>query len=125
MSYDTYTVTLTDLGTYSIDIVAFSPKEAERIAQTVLHDEAQRGVAGLRIIQRETTGAALVATIQPTRRFEVRFEQIAEHALSLRANDNTEAIIHAKRLVEENCGSIEFDLVDMRNGPIHAREIVS
>lgn len=113
MSIKTFSVTLTDLGSYSVDVAAFDEKQACDIAKQVLHEHAIAPVTGLSIKTRETQAIAVLADPQPVHAYRVRFSQNIQHEMLLPAPDRSQAIQHANWLIA-NSGPMEFDMIDER-----------
>src|SRR4051812_48472814 len=113
MSIKTFSVTLTDLGTYTLDVAAFDEKQASAIARQVLHEPAFAVVTGLSIKARETQATAIIAEPQPERAYRVKFWQRVLHDMRLSANDHREAAQRAEWLINDT-GRLEFDTIDER-----------
>lgn len=113
MSIKTFTVTLTDLGTYTIDVAAFDPEQAGSIAKQVLWEHAFTAVPGLSIKARETQTAPVLAELQPIAAYRVKFWQRVQHEMRLPANDRHEAVQRAEWLIND-VGPLEFDMIDER-----------
>lgn len=119
-----FTVTLTDLGTYTLKVVAGDERSARSIAVDTLQ-EAAMPTPGLAITSRTTDAAAVLDDPQPTRMFKVTATEIHEMEARIPAEDRASAILHAKRIVHV-CGPLDdFDLADCRIGDdIRAVEVV-
>lgn len=120
-----YTVTLTDLGTYTVTVAADTPGEAESIAKTILFEEAATFPAGLRIIKREADATAEPAVDVPVRQFRVDATYKIDFQMTVPAANREEAQRHARRLYDINCGPFEFERTDERVGPFTAEEVLS
>jgi hypothetical protein len=120
-----YTVTLTDLGTYTVTVAADTPAEAENIAKSVLFEEATNFPAGMRVIKREADAKAEPAVDLPVRQFRVDATYRIDFQLTVPAASREEAQLHARRLYDINCGPFEFDMTDQRVGPFTAEEVLS
>lgn len=125
MSSFLYSVTLTDLGTYRVTVAADSASEAQRIAKSVLYEEATQLPPGTEILKRETEAVADIATEQPIRRFKVEGCYRIEFSLVVPAANGREAERHAQRIYSDNCGPFEFDHDGGNVSHFTAREIVS
>jgi hypothetical protein len=122
MSIKTFKVTLTDLGTYTLDVAAFDEKQACDIAKQVLHEHAFAAVTGLSIKGRETQGTAVPADPQPAHTYRVRFSQNIQHEMRLPASDRHIAIQRADWLIAD-AGPLEFDMIDERVDGIVAEAV--
>ena len=122
MSIKSFSVTLTDLGTYTLNVVAFDAKQACDIAKQVLHEHAIAPVTGLSIKARETQGTAVLADPQPEHCYRVRFSQNIRHEMRLPAADRSQAIQHADWLIAD-AGPMEFDMVDERVEGLYAEAV--
>lgn len=125
MSYQNFTVMLTDLATYRINVAACSAAEAQRIAKTVLVEEATTLPDGMTIIKRETDATAEPAQDASLRPYRVHGTYKLDFAMTLPAACAREAERHARRLYDENCGPYEFEIGDERIGPFTAGEVRS
>jgi hypothetical protein len=125
MRNELYTVTLTDLGEYTVTVAACSVDEAQSIAKEVLHEEAYTPAQGLVGIKRTTEAKAILAEPQPTRTFDVSATYMLDFSMKVPASDRSEAQQHAKRLYQANAGPFEFDHDGDRVGLFHAREVAS
>jgi len=96
-----YTVTLTDLGTFTADVVANSPEEATAIAKEQLW-AAYRSPAGFKTDKRETDGKAEIAARQPYLMHSVSLWYQVRCAYQVPATTETEAKEHVRRLIELN-----------------------
>ena len=96
-----YTVTLTDLGSYTTEVVAKSPEEAEAIAKGLLWDGFAKP-AGLKINKRETDADASVAQRQPRLLHSVTAWYRMKCTQMVPATTNEEAITHFRRLLDLN-----------------------
>lgn len=113
MNLQQYTVTLTDLGTYTLKVAAADEKSAQAIAIDTLHDAAQP-TPGLSIVSRTTDTIAVLDEPQPSRIFKVTLNQIHELQADLPAEDRASAILQARRIFG-SCGPfLDFDLTDCR-----------
>src|SRR3954447_20754849 len=113
MSIKTFSVTLTDLGSYTVDVAAFDEQQACEIAKQVLHEHASAPGTGLSINTRETQASAVLADPQPAQAYRVRFSQNVQHEMRLPASDRSRAIQHANWLIAD-AGPMEFDMIDER-----------
>jgi hypothetical protein len=125
MTYQTYTLTLTDLGTYTVSVIAETPEEAARIATSVLHEEATVLPDGMTISDRKTDVAASVAENQPTQMYRVSSTYELDFSMTFPARSRAEAVAAARRLYDESCGPFEFNHDDDRVRPFCAREVPS
>ncbi len=124
MSYQRYTVTLTDLATFRLNVAAISPDEATRIAKTVLYEEATTPPSGMTIVKRETEANVELASDVAARTFRVDSTYRLDFSMTVPASDVFEAELHAKRLYEQNCGPYEFENANERVGPFTVREVL-
>lgn len=113
MSIKTFTVTLTDLGAYTLDVAAFDSEQARNIAKQVLWEHAFAAVPGLSIKARETQATAVVADVQAHLTFRVKFWQRVQHDMRLAAGDHQEAVRRAEWLIN-GVGPLDFDVIDER-----------
>jgi hypothetical protein len=120
-----YTVTLTDLGEYTVTVAAANVDEAKRIATSVLHEEATTLPDGLSIVKRQCDATAVLADNPAPRTFDVSATYMLDFSMVVPAANRTEAEQHARRLYEENAGPFEFVHDGDRVGSFHAREVVS
>ena len=118
-----FTVTLTDLGTYTVTVAACSLAEAQSVAKTILFEEATSLPPGMSIIKREAEAIAEPAKDLPIRQFRVSGVYSIDFAMTVPAANREEAERHAMRLYDENCGPFEFETVNARLGPFSAREM--
>jgi hypothetical protein len=123
MSIKTFSVTLPDLGSYTVDVAAFDERQACDIAKQVLHEHAFVSVNGLSIKTRETQAIAVLADPQPVHAYRVRFSQSIQHEMQLPATDRSRAIQHANWLIAD-AGPMDFDMIDERVEGLFA-EVVS
>lgn len=119
-----YTVTLTDLGTYTVTVAADTPAEAESIATTILYEEAYQLPSGMRIVKREADAKAEPAVDLPVRQFRVDATYTIDFQMTVPAATREEAQRHARRLYELNCGPFDFERTDERVGPFTAEEVL-
>jgi hypothetical protein len=117
-----FSVTLTDLGTYVLDVAAFDEQQACDIAKQVLHEHAFAAVDGLSIKARQTQATAILADPQPHVAYRVRFTQNVQHELRLPAGDRRRAIQHAEWLIA-NTGPLEFDMINERVEGLYAEAL--
>ncbi|MEQ1718396.1 MAG: hypothetical protein ABL907_20835 [Hyphomicrobium sp.] len=125
MSYQNFTVMLTDLATYRINVAACSADEAKSIAKTVLHVEATTLPDGMTIVTRETDATAEPAQDASLRPYRVHGTYKLDFSMTLPAACARDAEVHARRLYDENCGPYEFEVGDERVGPFTAGEMRS
>ncbi|MGD9828458.1 MAG: hypothetical protein AB7E70_21310 [Hyphomicrobiaceae bacterium] len=111
MSHDLYTVTLTDLGTYTLTVAASTPREAESIAKSVLFEEWSQMPASMTTVKREAEAEAKAEPVAtpPVREFRVAGRYSIQFEIAVPAGTASEAEQHAKRLYAENCGPYEFN----------------
>ena len=100
MTAKLYTVTVSDLGTYQLNVAADSAEEAQTIAKGAVTDEATTLPDGMRIISRELEARAEIAVEQPIRTYQVAGTYSVEFSLTVPAASRGEAERHAKRLYE-------------------------
>jgi len=111
MSLQQYTVTLTDLGTYTLQVVAGDEKSAKAIAVDTLY-EAAAPTPGLSIGNRTTDAVAVLDEPQPSRRFKVTVTEAHDMEAVIPAEDHATAILQARRIIGA-CGPLmDFDLAD-------------
>ena len=122
MNIKTFSVTLTDLGSYVVDVAAFDEIQACSIAKQVLHEHAFAAVSGLSIKTRETQAIAVPADPQPLHAFRVSFSQNIQHEMRLPASDRNRAIQHANWLIADS-GPLDFDMIDERVEGIFAEAV--
>jgi hypothetical protein len=125
MNNQLYTVTLTDLGEYTVTVAAETSREAESIAKNILCEEAFSPVDSLIIGKRTCEAKASLTEAQPARTFDVSATYMLDFSMKVPASTSSEAEQHAKRLYEVNCGPHEFEHDGDRVGPFRAREVVS
>lgn len=101
MENQLYTVTLTDLGTYTAAIVANSPEAATAIAKEQLWG-AYRTPSGFKTDKRETDAKAQVAIRQPYLMHSVSLWYQVRCAYQVPATTEAEAKEHVRRLIELN-----------------------
>lgn len=120
-----YTVTLTDLGTYQVQVAAGDVASAKSIAINTLH-EAVLPTPGLQITGRTTDAVAVLDEVQPERLFKVTATEVHDMEVRIAAPDRATAVLHARRIIDA-CGPLlDFDLVDSRIGDdIRAVEVAS
>lgn len=125
MSYRIYDVTLTDLGTYSVRVVAAYPDEAIRIAKTVLLEDAFQPSDDLRIVKREIDAIADEdpAGTGECQQYQVESTYSLAFEMTVPAKTQQEAVRHAKRLYHDNAGPFEFITGEDQVGPWYAREV--
>lgn len=108
-----YTVTLTDLGTYELKVVAGDEASARSIAIDTLYESAEP-TTGLRIVSRTTDALPALDDPQPSRLFKVTATEIHEMEARIPAEDRGTAILQARRIISA-CGPLlDFDLADSR-----------
>lgn len=101
MENQLYTVTLTDLGTYTAAIVANSPEAATAIAKEQLWG-AYRTPSGFKTDKRETDAKAQVAARQPHLMHSVQVWCQMRCAQMVPATTEDEAKEHFKRILALN-----------------------
>ena len=124
MSYRIYTVTLTDLGTYTATVCACTEDEARSIARTMLTEEATTPPPELTIVRREVEAKAEIdpAAEGEATRFDVSATYSLDFELTVLAATPGAAERHARRLYDENYGPFEFDHCGDRVSEFSARE---
>lgn len=115
MSLQQYTVTRTDLGTYTVQVVANDEKSAQSIVIDTLH-EAVLPTPGLRIDARSTEAKAHLDNPQPNRVFKVTVSEIHDMEALIPAEDRSTAILQARRIISASGPMLDFDLADCRLG---------
>lgn len=123
MSYRIYTVTLTDLGTYTATVCACTEDEAHNIARTMLFEEATRLPPELAIVKREAEAKAEIDPAEEgcSTKFDVRATYSLDFEMTVLAKTDDEAERHARRLYQENCGPFDFDHCGDRVSDFDAR----
>ncbi len=113
MTLQQYSVTLSDLGVYTLKVVAGDEQSAKNIAIETLYESAQP-TPGLNITSRATDAVASVDEPQPSRRFKVTVTEIHDMEAIIPAEDRSTAILQARRIIGA-CGPLfDFDLADSR-----------
>ena len=125
MSHDLYTVTLTDLGTYTLTVAASTSREAESIAKSVLFEEWTQMPASMTTVKREAEAKAEPVATPPVRQFRVPGSYEIAFEILVPAGTAAEAEQHAKRLYAENCGPYEFNTGEETVTWFTAREVQS
>lgn len=125
MNTQLYTVTLDDLGTYTVTVAADSPEAAESIAKGVLFEEDVTPGNGLRIAKREAEAHAVLAADQPIRKFQVKGTYTLDFFLTVPASTREEAERHARRLYEATPFPWEHDSGEDHVQWHTAREVVT
>ncbi|MGD9828462.1 MAG: hypothetical protein AB7E70_21290 [Hyphomicrobiaceae bacterium] len=125
MSHDLYTVTLTDLGTYTLTVAASTPREAESIAKSVLFEEWTQMPTRMTTVKREAEAKAEPVATPPVREFRVAGSYSIQFEIAVPASTASEAEQHAKRLYAENCGPYEFNTGEETVTWFAAREVQS
>lgn len=115
MNLRQYTVTLTDLATYTVQVAAGDEKSAQSIAIDTLYESAMP-TPGLRIDSRSTEANVVLDDPQPSRLFKVTLTEIHDMEARIPAEDRATAILQARRIINA-CGPLlDFDLADSRIG---------
>lgn len=122
--YQAFTVTLSELSSYQLTVVAACAVDAERIAKTALFEDMSLPV-GFKILTRECDATANLASEQPSKQYRVTIDWSTIHENVIPANSHDDAIVSAKRLICHDVGPFDFDMVDSRLGDISAKEVVS
>jgi len=115
MNLQQYTVTLTDLGTYTLQVVASDEKSAQAIAVDTLYESAMP-TPGLTIASRATDATVVLDDPQPSRLFKVTVSEIHDMEGRIPADDRATAILQAKRIIRASGPMLDFDLADCRLG---------
>lgn len=115
MNLQQYTVTLADLGTYTIQVAAGDEKSAQSIAVDTLY-ESVLTAPGLRIGGRSTEAKAVLDDPQPSRLFKVTATEIHDMEAVIAAEDRATAILQARRIISACGPMLDFDLADSRIG---------
>lgn len=124
MNLQQYTVTLTDLGTYTVKVAAVDQKSAESIAIDTLYESAMP-TPGLSISARTTDATVVLDDPQPSRLFKVTVSEVHDMEACIHAEDRATAILHARRNIRASGPMLDFDLADCRLGDeIKAVEVV-
>jgi len=98
MTNQLFTVTITDLGPYKVNVAAGTLDEAQRIAKTIPFEEATRLPDTMSIVKRESEALAEPARDLPIRQFNVSATYKLDFAMTVPAGTRQEAAEHAKRL---------------------------
>lgn len=110
MTTQLYTVRLTHLASYDATVAADTPSEAENIARDVLSEHSNRPVAGfVRSASDIIDVQPPVLAEQPVRTYRVNGIFRLNFSVDLPANGRDEAVMHARRLYDVNCGPFEFE----------------
>ena len=125
MGSQLYTVTLTDLGTYTATVAADTPAEAHSVPKTILWEDATVVPPGLALVKRDTDAVATLSAEVPIRQYRVRATYRLDFAMIVPAANASQAEQHAKRLYAVNCGPFEFEHEGDRVGPFMAEEVKS
>lgn len=110
MTTSLYTVTLTDLGSYTVTVAAHSTKEACSIAKTILCDQVTELPPELQVVQRDIEAVASIAETQPTQTYEVHANYSIDFSITVPAFSSEEAERHAKRIYDLNPIPHEYDM---------------
>ena len=108
MSTKLFSVTLTDLGEYTLTVAADSETEAVMVAKSTLLEEAQGMCPGLRILKRDVAATAVPAELQPLKLFRVHASHNMELDITVPGTDREDAKRHARRLYEANPSPWEY-----------------
>ena len=121
-----YTVTVRDLGTYSLTVAAQSETEAESIAKDVMHEDIDLCGQGIHVLARDLEVEATVDTSETTDHREYLVEGCWEvdFEIPVPATNMAEAKRHAKRLYRESGGPFEFSC-EQRTYGWQTREVQS
>lgn len=115
MTLQQYAVTLSDLGVYTLRVVAGDEQSAKNIAIETLYEAAQP-TPGLSITSRATDAVVSIDEPQPSRRFKVTATEVHQMEAVIPAEDRITAILQARRIIGA-CGPLlDFDLADSRIG---------
>jgi hypothetical protein len=97
-----YTVTLNDLGEYTITVAADSEADAIKIASGTLLEEATTACPNLSVTKREVQGTAKLAESPPqsAKIYRVEGTYTVEFHIDVPAQDRDDAQRHARRLYE-------------------------
>jgi hypothetical protein len=125
MTTSLYTVTLTDLGSYTVTVAADSTKDAGKLAETILHTEATALPPGLRIDKRDVEAVAAVADAQPIRQFRMYATYSIDFWITVPASSRDEAERHAKRIYDLNPFVHDHEVRDERVRWEYAEEVQS
>jgi len=127
MSHDLqlYTVTVRDLGTYTLTIAAQSETEAESIAKDVMHEDVDVTRHGIHVLARDLEVEAVLdpdATAN-SRDFVVEGRWEVDFEISVPALNMADAKRHAQRLYRES-GPFDFSC-EQRTYGWQTREVQS
>ena len=125
MSAHLYTVTLTDLATYTVTVAADSPKHAGSVAKSLFFEESGDLPAGLTCQKRETEAVADRAGEQPMRHYDVMATYSMEFFIRVPASTAEEAERHARRIYAEEPMPFEHSTGEDRVKWHYAKEVVS
>ena len=120
-----YTVTVRDLGTYSLSIAAQSETEAESIAKDVVHEDIDLANHGIHVLARDLEVETVLdedATAN-SRDFVVEGRWEVDFEITVPAMNMADAKRHAQRLYRE-CGPFDFSC-EQRTYGWQAREVAS
>ena len=121
-----YTVTVRDLGTYSLTVAAQSETEAESIAKEVMCEDIDLGGQGIHVLARDLEVEATVDPSETTdhREYVVEGRWEVDFEIPVPAANMAEAKRHAKRLYREYGGPFEFSC-EQRTYDWQTREVQS
>lgn len=113
-----FTVTVTVIASYSLDVAGHNKIGAEAIAKGVICEDIDLSREGIEVLARELeataepdpSGTAECQDYVVDGRYEVDFE------IAVPARNPGEAQRHAQRLYRENCGPYEFTFEDRTTG---------
>jgi hypothetical protein len=120
-----FTVTLTDLGTYTLTVAAETPADAESIAKDVLFEEATTLPPGMEIRKREADAKAEPAAEPPLRQYRVTGAYTLDLLFTVPAGSPAEAERHAKRLYDAEPFPWDHSTGEPQLRWYPAREVVS
>jgi len=114
----TYTVSLTDLVSYTATIVAHTAEQAEHIATRTLFANAKLPM-GYAIADRATDTHATLRSPQPPTLFETSTWYSLRYVLDVPAQSEDEAREHFKRLVYDSHAITSLDPAEDKHGDIN------
>ena len=125
MTTQLYTVTLTDLGTYTVTVAADSPSHAANVAKHILFEHPSDLSAGLECVKREAEAKAELSQSQPVRTFDVAATYSMDFFIRVPAANAAEAERHARRIYDEEPQPFEHATGEDNVKWLFAREVVS
>lgn len=125
MTTSLYTVTLTDLGSYTVTVAADSSNDACTLAKSILFVEATDLPPGLHVAQRDVEAVATLAETQPIRQFRMHATYSLDFSITVPASSREEAERHVKRIYDLNPCAHDYEISDDRVQWDYVTEVVS